>query len=189
MNELRTLSDEGGWVFWSLIVLAFGISFALVSLWHAMSFPAAPILRPKEWLRLLRGESIDEGLVERLREVFGSVETVPGQLEEIEKSLFAKPERRFPFAFVMIGVAPLIGLLGTVTGMCATFNGMSTGGVGDAPIDSISHGISEALITTQAGLVIGVPTFILCSLLKARHDQLVLSFRKLEARLMQLPTP
>lgn len=183
-DEVRNLSEQGGWVFWSLIALAFGICFALVSLWHAMQFPGAPILKPKEWIRLLRGKSGDEDLLGRLKSEIGDDGAAQGNLEEIEKNLFSKPERRFPFAFVMIGVAPLIGLLGTVTGMCTTFNGMSSSS-GNAPIDVISQGISEALITTQTGLVIGVPTFIACSLLKSRHDHLVLAFRKLEARLMQ----
>lgn len=187
LDEVRTLSQEGGWVFWSLIALAFGICFALVSLWHAMQFPGAPILKSREWLRLLRGKPGDEDLLDRLKENISETDSATGQLEEIEKSLFSIPERRFPFAFVMIGVAPLIGLLGTVTGMCTTFNGMSSSS-GNAPIDVISRGISEALITTQTGLVIGVPTFIACSLLKSRHDHLVMSFRKLEARLMQQTT-
>jgi biopolymer transport protein ExbB/TolQ len=54
-----------------------------------------------------------------------------------------------------------------------------------APIDVISDGISEALITTQTGLIIGVPTFIVCAWLKSRYDELLLHFQKLESRLLQ----
>ena len=114
-----------------------------------------------------------------------SLSSDPGRhLQEIGQRLFSRPERRFPFAFVMISVAPLIGLLGTVSGMFKTFGGMASN-VAISPIDVISGGISEALITTQTGLVIGVPTFIVCAWLKSRHDALVIRFRRLESQLLQ----
>lgn len=76
-------------------------------------------------------------------------------------------ERRLPFLAVMIGAAPLLGLLGTVAGMLATFAGMASAN-GAPPIDSISSGISKALVTTQAGLVIAIPAAFLLGLLKRR---------------------
>ncbi len=83
----------------------------------------------------------------------------------------------------MIGAAPLVGLLGTVSGMFTTFHGMSTASA-SAPVDVISAGISQALITTQTGLVIGVPTYIVCAWLKSRYENLVLRFRQLESQLL-----
>ena len=77
--------------------------------------------------------------------------------------------RRLDFCFVLIGTAPLVGLLGTVSGMLATFSGLSVSS-GAAPVETISGGISEALITTQTGLVIAVPSFIVCTLLKRRFQ-------------------
>lgn len=84
----------------------------------------------------------------------------------------ARIQRRLNFAFMLIGVAPLLGLLGTVTGMFATFDGMAAPGSG-APIGIISRGVSEALLTTQTGLIIAVPGFVVCALLRA-------SFQKVE---------
>jgi len=78
--------------------------------------------------------------------------------------------RRFDFAFILIGVAPLVGLLGTVSGMFATFDGMAAGSA--APLGAVSRGVSEALITTQAGLIIAVPAFIACTLLRSRANRL-----------------
>ncbi len=86
---------------------------------------------------------------------------------ETSEADLAKASRRIHFAFVLIGVAPLIGLLGTVSGMFATFHGMASSAAA-APMDAISNGISEALITTQTGLIIAVPTFIVCTILKGR---------------------
>ena len=55
----------------------------------------------------------------------------------------------------LAGVMPILGLLGTVTGMIATFKVIALQGTGDA--QAMADGISEALITTQAGLVSAVP--------------------------------
>ncbi|MEM7601053.1 MAG: MotA/TolQ/ExbB proton channel family protein, partial [Verrucomicrobiota bacterium] len=69
----------------------------------------------------------------------------------------ARVSRRIDFCFVLIGAAPLVGLLGTVSGMLATFSGLAISS-GSAPVETISAGISRALITTQTGLVIAVPS-------------------------------
>lgn len=58
---------------------------------------------------------------------------------------------------IAVGSAPLVGLLGTVTGMLATFRGLSSGGGGDKTMDMIAKGISEALYTTETGLVVALP--------------------------------
>jgi len=58
---------------------------------------------------------------------------------------------------ICVGVAPLLGLLGTVTGMLATFAALSTGSGGDQTMGQVAEGISEALVTTETGLVIALP--------------------------------
>ncbi|NOX99301.1 MAG: MotA/TolQ/ExbB proton channel family protein, partial [Verrucomicrobia bacterium] len=171
-------------VFLALLSLAFGIAFSLLSLWHSMRLPDAPLLSSSEWLALLKGTGGKDEIRERLRVQLNKTGDLPRRLQEVAQRLFAKSERRFPFAFIMIGAAPLLGLLGTVSGMFATFFGMSTASA-TAPIDIISGGISEALITTQTGLIIGVPTYIVCAWLRSRHRELTSKFRQLESQLLQ----
>ena len=65
-SELSALSSEGGWVFWGLVVLAFGIAFALVSLWRALRFAEAPLLDSRDWRRLLASPDPPRGLLDRL---------------------------------------------------------------------------------------------------------------------------
>ena len=65
--------------------------------------------------------------------------------------------------------APLLGLLGTVTGMIKTFNLITIFGTGDAK--SLSSGISEALVTTELGLVVAIPSLILHGLLSRMARQ------------------
>ena len=57
---------------------------------------------------------------------------------------------------VCVTTAPLIGLLGTVTGMLTTFGGLARGGSSDQTMSIISKGISEALITTETGLILAL---------------------------------
>ncbi len=67
------------------------------------------------------------------------------------------------FILVIAGVAPLLGLLGTVTGMIATFDMITEYGTGDPKL--LSGGISEALVTTMFGLVVAIPLLLVGNLL------------------------
>lgn len=69
------------------------------------------------------------------------------------------------FVLVLAAVAPLLGLLGTVTGMIATFDIITTHGTGDPKL--LSGGISEALVTTMLGLVVAIPLLLLGNLMSA----------------------
>lgn len=96
-----------------------------------------------------------------------------GTLEEIlyEKILAVRPrlERFLPFIALTAAAAPLLGLLGTVTGMIKTFNLITLFGTSDAK--SLSSGISEALVTTELGLIIAIPALILHGLLSRMARQ------------------
>jgi biopolymer transport protein ExbB len=96
-----------------------------------------------------------------------------GILEEIlyEKILAVRPrlERFLPFIALTAAAAPLLGLLGTVTGMIKTFNLITIFGTGDAK--SLSSGISEALITTELGLIVAIPALIAHGLLMRQARQ------------------
>ena len=72
---------------------------------------------------------------------------------------------------LLASIAPLLGLLGTVSGMIKTFSVIAEFGTGNAR--ALASGISEALITTQTGLVIAVPGLFLASFLIRRSDDLL----------------
>jgi biopolymer transport protein ExbB len=73
-------------------------------------------------------------------------------------------------------IAPLMGLLGTVLGMIKVFNVIETLGVGQAK--ALSGGISEALITTATGLIIGIPVFIAYNYFNHRAEAFILDMEK-----------
>jgi biopolymer transport protein ExbB len=89
------------------------------------------------------------------------------RLEELlyEKIISSQPKlmRFLPFMAVTAAAAPLMGLLGTVTGMINTFSLITIFGTGDAK--SLSSGISEALVTTELGLIVAIPSLIFHALL------------------------
>lgn len=71
---------------------------------------------------------------------------------------------------VFAAVAPLLGLLGTVTGMIATFDIITLYGTGDPKL--LSGGISEALVTTELGLIVAIPTLLIGNLLSSWADRI-----------------
>jgi biopolymer transport protein ExbB len=91
-------------------------------------------------------------------------------LEEVmyEKMLSTKPrlEALLPVIALTAACAPLLGLLGTVTGMINTFNMISVFGAGDPR--TLSGGISEALITTEFGLIVAIPALLMHAFLSRK---------------------
>jgi biopolymer transport protein ExbB len=74
------------------------------------------------------------------------------------------------------GVAPLLGLLGTVTGIIKAFEAIHAQGLGDPRI--LSGGISEALLTTAAGLLVAIPSQVAYRYLRGRVDSTVVQIEK-----------
>ena len=80
-------------------------------------------------------------------------------------------ERDLRVMKVCVSAAPLLGLLGTVTGMLATFGALATGAGGEETMGLVAEGISEALITTETGLVIAIPGLFFSYHLTRQHDK------------------
>ncbi len=91
-------------------------------------------------------------------------------LDELVLSLNRSLTRFLPLIGVLAAVAPLLGLLGTVTGMMSTFEVMSLFGTGNAK--GMAGGISEALVTTQTGLIVAIPGLYMKNFLERRAQAL-----------------
>ncbi len=76
----------------------------------------------------------------------------------------------------LASVAPLLGLLGTVSGMVATFDSITLFGTGDP--QSLAKGISRALITTQSGLIVAIPALFSHNHLMKKVNQQIFEFEK-----------
>lgn len=101
-------------------------------------------------------------------------------VEEIlyEKILEARPglESWLPVIAITAATAPLLGLLGTVTGMINTFNLITVFGTGDARL--LSSGISEALVTTEFGLIVAIPALIIHGVLSRKVKSILADMEK-----------
>ncbi|MBR9813472.1 MotA/TolQ/ExbB proton channel family protein [bacterium] len=99
------------------------------------------------------------------------LETLELKLDEAVIRETPKLERMLGLLKLLAGVAPLLGLLGTVTGMIATFQSITLFGTGDPKL--MAGGISQALVTTVLGLVVAIPLLFLHSLLSGRSRSLI----------------
>lgn len=114
-----------------------------------------------------------------------TVNQMKGRFSEILSAYLAEVDSKRTYLLVLITTAPLMGLLGTVMGMLTTFSGLavSTGG---STVDQIAAGISEALITTQTGLIIAIPAYVMATLIQKRRNEMEACLTTMEALTVQL---
>ena len=102
-------------------------------------------------------------------------------IENVGNLEVAKLEKGFPWLATAAAGAPMLGFLGTVTGMVRAFYNMASAGT-SVDITTLSGGIYEALVTTVAGLVVGIIALFAYNYLVARVDGVV---NQLEAKTME----
>ena len=98
-------------------------------------------------------------------------ETLELKLDEAILRETPKLESQITTIKVLSVIAPLLGLLGTVTGMIETFQQITLFGTGDPKL--MAGGISQALVTTMLGLIMAIPLTLLHSILRDRSKALV----------------
>ncbi|MBK1834151.1 MotA/TolQ/ExbB proton channel family protein [Roseibacillus ishigakijimensis] len=148
--ELQSVLDQGGPILWLLLLLCIVLYSILTSTWLGL-------FEVKKAIKGLDLTLAHERCEEEVR--------CDVALFELDKLAWVR--RRIPVLSVLCALAPLAGLLGTVSGMLSTFSGMASQHAAK-PIDAISSGISEALLTTQAGLLIAIPATLIFALLKSQ---------------------
>lgn len=177
---------KGGPVMWPLLLLSvLGIA---VAVWRWMALRAAtrnvvPFLRELRE-RLIAGEVdaavevcerhpspvasiVKAGLLRSGR----SKEDVERSLQEASSRELAALERGLPILATIAMIAPLLGFLGTVTGMINSFDALARVGLNNPA--AVASGISEALITTAAGLIIAIPVQMAYNYFVSRVNDLV----------------
>ena len=121
-------------------------------------------------------EADEKNPLGRLQRIAGGITTqnvdvVSMRLDEQLAEESSVLNRGLPTVAVLAAVSPLLGLLGTVTGMIETFQSITLFGTGDPKL--MSGGISQALVTTQLGLSVAIPLVLFHSLLVGRANRLV----------------
>jgi biopolymer transport protein ExbB len=119
------------------------------------------------------GRILAAGLINRNRDR----QIMKEGIEDTGRHVVHELERYLNLLGTIAAVSPLLGLLGTVTGMVKIFASISaTGAVGDPSV--LAGGISEALITTVGGLMVAIPTLVAYRYLRDRVDGLVIDMEK-----------
>ena len=109
-------------------------------------------------------------------------EVLMERLEDTGRHVVHELERYLNTLGTIAGVSPLLGLLGTVTGIIKAFNAINAGGGGDPRM--LSGGISEALVATAAGLCVAIPSLIAYRYLRGRVERIVVEMEKNALRLV-----
>jgi biopolymer transport protein ExbB len=102
------------------------------------------------------------------------------RVEDTGRHVIYELERFLNSLGTIASISPLLGLLGTVTGIIRAFNAVMLGGMGDPRM--LAGGISEALITTAGGLAVAIPSFIAYRYLRGKVEGIVVDMEKIAVK-------
>jgi len=178
--------QQGGLVGW--VILALGLFGLLLAIWR-MVFLTRAGRGVSAQMHDLSAPRADNPLG-RIIGVLGpkpqlsDLETLELKLDEAILLETPPLEKGQGLLKLLCAVAPLLGLLGTVTGMIVTFQAITQGGGGDSRL--MADGISQALVTTVLGLVVAIPLLFLHTLLASRSKGLIQLLEQQSAGLIAL---
>jgi len=182
INEWHAFVQQGGFVMIPLAV-------AVLILWYAIGYRYAVIKRgnPRSVRRLIRRYREANGQYQGELQPSGIIDSAIVQGLELAKTYDKNLRRYLDDAFsnyirdmgkysrlimTIVAAAPLTGLLGTVAGMIETFDSLMDANLFSQGGGGIAGGISQALFTTQMGLVVAIPGLILGRALDRRADRI-----------------
>jgi biopolymer transport protein ExbB len=159
-----------------LIVERFLILFREGRYSETLSKEITPLLQGGKWEKALQVCTRQGGRLARILETginhrHEQTEIVESVISEKIQSSLPLLERNMSALQILGMVSPLLGLLGTVTGMIATFQMITLYGTGDPKI--MSGGISEALVTTEYGLIVAIPIILAHGYLQGKIDAII----------------
>lgn len=169
---LQERFQQGGVVGYVVVGLgAFGLLVALLQYGYLLRVSVA-LRRQLMRLEELRDDNPLGRVLLRFRALSDDPmpEALEARLDEAVLAELPRLERGQPLVKLLAAVAPLLGLLGTVTGMIVTFQAITVFGTGDPQL--MAGGISQALVTTVLGLITAVPLLFAHTALAGRSRQL-----------------
>ena len=188
----------GGWLMLPLILCSVAavtiIAERLLALRHKRVLPDGMAAKVWQWVE--QGE-LDDRHIRALRDSspLGSIlaaglanrhkdrDTIKERIEDTGRHVIHDLNRFLNSLGTVAAISPLLGLLGTVVGMMKVFHDITEFGVGDP--GALADGISQALITTAAGLLIAIPALIGYRYLRGRVEALVVEMEKEATKLVE----
>ena len=163
----------GGWAMVAIAVVAFTMFAIGVNMYLRLQSKGFMKVSEKKWRRWIENPQERKGPIGSLLDFVtggNSLSDTAMYFDELRITEVAPFERDLKIMKICVSAAPLLGLLGTVTGMLATFDALANGSGGDKTMGLVAEGISEALVTTETGLVIALPGLFFQYIL-SRHQE------------------
>jgi len=185
---------DGGPLMIPLAILTLIIYYCVLSLYLELFFRRFNRVDENAWRHWIDRPEDGQGEIGDIIRFANAHRHSPSRLRaslaEVRSDYLPRINSRIRFSMVLVSAAPLAGLLGTVMGMLTTFDGLSAS-AGSSTASLVAGGIAEALITTETGLVIAIPGFVLISRIKAMRNGMDLFFLRLENAFIRktLPRP
>jgi biopolymer transport protein ExbB len=182
---------KGGPLMWPIFALAGAALIVVLYKWLTMAFLRKPSARRLQQLLDATARGDQDGAVHAAKLIGGpagrmllaGAKHLGEPRELIEETMYEKVlhtklrlNSMLPFVAISASAAPLLGLLGTVTGIMNTFQLITVFGTGDPK--TLSSGISEALITTEYGLIVAIPSLLLHAFLSRKAKGILDSMDK-----------
>lgn len=186
----------GGLMMWPIILCSVvAAAIVLERLWTLQERRVLPPELTRRVWQLIEGNQITEPMIHALEQnsPLGKLLAVGllnrhrprtllmERLEDTGRHVVHELERYLNTLGTIAGVSPLLGLLGTVTGIIKAFNAIEAGGAGDPR--ALSGGIAEALVATAAGLCVAIPSLFAYRYLRGRVERIVIAMEKDSIRL------
>ena len=189
-NQANFVWEKGGTLMPALGILAIYLYYLAFDLWLRLRAVVPSDLRafPREKWGAFKGGGRVDRIIRYCLADHSDREETQRRFERVRTGESSYLNRRLRFLFILASSAPLIGLLGTVAGMLRTFDGLSM--QDSYKMDLVAGGISQALVTTQAGLLIAIPAIAMIHLLNRRKKDWLQCINRLESlSLRQVPNP
>jgi len=195
-SRMWEIVRAGGPLMWPIILCSItAAAIVLERLWTLQDKRVLPRELPQKVWQLIESNQVNDKVIASLEQnsPLGRLlatglanrhrprEMLMERLEDTGRHVVHELERFINTLGTIAGVSPLLGLLGTVTGIIRSFNVIEAGGMGDPR--ALSGGIAEALICTVAGLCVAIPALIFYRYLRGRVEGIVVEMEKQAIRM------
>lgn len=193
------LIKSGGWLMVPIIACSV-LSLAIIAerFWSLQTKRVLPKHLVAQVWHMYRNDQLDANRVQALRKgsQLGKIlaaglvnlhhdrEIMKEAIEETGRQVVHDMERYLNSLGTIASISPLLGLLGTVIGMIKVFSAIMGHGVGNPTV--LAGGISEALITTAAGLSVAIPTLMFYRYFRGRVDELVVRMEEEALKMVEV---
>jgi biopolymer transport protein ExbB len=191
--------QAGGWLMWPITACSvIAVAIILERLWTLQEKRVLPVSVANQVSELMQQVEIDVKQIQDVQQSspFGQVlaaglayrhsprDVLKEVVEDTGRHVVHELERYLSTLGTIAAISPLLGLLGTVSGMIRSFTAITADGVPNPAV--LAGGISEALVATAAGLTVAIPSLIAYRYLRGRIEGLVVRIEKESMRFIEV---